>query len=200
MRTNPFHSYRGFRYYTAAGVYRLSLPDGSKEAFGAKRGGLHALQNYVDAYIDELAADQSLARNPRPVTPRRGSARPKYPLDLRENPLSGRAGLHIVAKRRAPHKRGEEYSFSYSTRVLMTGIGVTPSGRTYATRKYGEDWKADAEDFLSEYDDGYYADATLKIFARDDQGVDHPLTLSAVRSMAESGILPAHRATNPRHR
>ena len=399
MRANPFHSYRGFRYYTTAGVYRLSLPDGSKEAFGAKRGGLHALQNYVDAYIDELAADQSLARNPRPlskaekaqrakkrpvtprslallshierrgagagkhhtrtrdeetgrarrpkhggreayierenpktldfvvkagwygsgypdlddatlerakreigatrfrrttegnvpavvfsvlipdwasggaegvarsiesilnrygrvsglfqspdpfyvsraksrkarptdeemdasyaemnvkearrkaaqkrpppeVTPRKrlaskGSARPKYPLDLRENPLSGKAGLHIVAKRRAPDKRGAEYSFSYSTRGPMTGIGVTPSGRTYATRKYGEDWKANAEDFLSEYDDGYYADATLKIFARDDSGVDHPLTLSAVRSMAKSGSLPARRATNPRHR
>ena len=307
MRANPFHSYRGFRYHTTAGVYRLSLPDGSKEAFGAKRGGLHALQNYVDAYIDELAADQSLARNPRPlskaekaqrakkrpvtprslallslierrgawagkhhtrtrdeetgrarrpkhggreayierenpktldfvvtagwygsgypdlddatrfrrttaqkrplpeVTPRKrlaskGSARPKYPLDLRENPLSGRAGLHIVAKRRAPDKRGQEYSFSYSTRGPMTGLGVTPSGRTYATRKYGEDWKANAEDFLSEYDDGYYADATLKIFARDDQGVDHPLTLSAVRSMAKSGSLPGRRATNPRHR
>jgi len=399
MRANPFHSYRGFRYYTAAGVYRLSLPDGSKEAFGAKRGGLHALQNYVDAYIDELAADQSLARNPRPlskaekaqrakkrpVTPRslallshierrgagagkhhtrtrdeetgrarrpkhegreayierenpktldfvvkagwygsgypdlddatlerakreigatrfrrttegnvpavvfsvpipdwasgsaegvarsiesilnrygrvsglfqspdpfyvsraksrkahptdaemdavytemavkearrkaatkrppsevltrkrlaaKGSAKPKYPLSLRENPLSGKAGLHVIATRRAPDKRGPEYSFSYSTRGPMTGLGVTPSGRTYATRKYGEDWKTNAEDFLSEYDDGYYADATLKIFARDDQGVDHPLTLSAVRSMAKSGSLPGRRVPNPRYR
>lgn len=245
MRANPFHSYRGFRYYTTAGVYRLSLPDGSKEAFGAKRGGLHALQNYVDAYIDELAADQSLARNPRPLSKaekaQRAKKRPVTPRSLallshierrgagagkhhtrtrdeetgrarrpkhggreayieRENPLSGKAGLHVVAKRRAPDKRGAEYSFSYSTRGPMTGIGVTPSGRTYATRKYGEDWKANAEDFLSEYDDGYYADATLKIFARDDSGVDHPLTLSAVRSMAKSGSLPARRATNPRHR
>ena len=242
---NPFHSYRGFRYYASAGVYRLTLPDGSKASFGAKQGGVRGLQNYVDAYIEVAVPSYPVAANPRalskaekaqrakkrPVTPRslvllshierRGAGagkhhtrtrdeetgrarRPKHggrdAYVERENPLSGRAGLHIVAKRRAPDKRGAEYSFSYSTRGPMTGIGVTPRGGTYATRKYGEDWKANAEDFLSEYDDGYYADATLKIFARDDSGVDHPLTLSAVRSMAKSGSLPARRATNPRHR
>lgn len=451
MRANPFHSYRGFRYYTTAGVYRLSLPDGSKEAFGAKRGGLPALQNYVDAYIDELAADQSLARNPRPlskaekaqrakkrpvtprslallshierrgagagagkhhtrtrdeetgrarrpkhggreayverenpktldfvvkagwygsgypdlddatlerakreigatrlrrttegnvpavvfsvpipdwasgstegvarsiesilnrygrvsglfqspdpfyvsraksrkarptdeemdagyaemnvkearrkaaqkrpppeVTPRKrlaakGSARPKYPLDLRanpnpknscsddsharqaatpsetlqrgnltyivlrcpvcgkerglrlvrKNPLSGKEGLHIVAKRRSPSKRGPEFSFSYSTRTPVMGVAEGKGGKPYATRTYMEDWKADAEDLLSEYDAGYYADADITIFALDARGVEHPLTLSAVRSMAKSGSLPARRAANPRYR
>ena len=52
---NPFHTYRGFRYYASAGVYRLTLPDGGKESFGAKQGGLQGLRNYVDAHIEEAA-------------------------------------------------------------------------------------------------------------------------------------------------
>ena len=160
---------------------------------------------YAEMHVDAARRKAATKRPPPEVTPRKrlaakGSARPKYPLDLRANPLSGKEGLHIVAKRRSPHARGPEFSFSYSTRTPVMGVVEGQGGKSYATRTYMEDWKVNAEDLLSEYDAGYYADADITIFALDARGTKYPLTLSGVRSMATSGSLPARRAANPRYR
>jgi hypothetical protein len=119
----------------------------------------------------------------------------------RENPLSGKAELHVVARRHSPHpKYGWEYSFSYnSTRKNVVREVKTKRG-VQTMLVSVTDWQEDAEKFFEDYDSGYYANTDLTIFALDAQGVKHPLTLDAVRRMADSGSSPASLAANPRRR
>lgn len=62
-RENPFHTYRAVPYYTTAGVYRVDL-DGEKHTFGHSRGGKRGMEAYIDAWIEDAAHGQRLARNP----------------------------------------------------------------------------------------------------------------------------------------
>lgn len=121
--------------------------------------------------------------------------------EYRENPLSGKAGLHVVARRHSPHpKYGWEYSFSYnSTRKNVVREVKTKRG-VQTMLVSVTDWQEDAEKFFEDYDSGYYANTDLTIFALDAQGVKHPLTLDAVRRMADAGSLPVSLAANPRRR
>lgn len=50
-KDNPFRSYRGVRYYSTAGVHRVTLPGKGQRTFGASNGGLDGLRAYIDRVL-----------------------------------------------------------------------------------------------------------------------------------------------------
>lgn len=51
-KDNPFRSYRGVRYYSTAGVHRVTIPGRAQRAFGTSNGGLDGLRAYIDHVLD----------------------------------------------------------------------------------------------------------------------------------------------------